>query len=398
MRDPSRTDGGGHLTYCTNIHAGETWPDLVGALRRNVPAIRRKVAEGQPFGLGLRLGAEAAEALRHEAAFEELRSFLETEDAYVFTINGFPYGNFHGRRVKEDVYAPDWSRPERVAYTEALADLLARLLPPGMRGSISTVPGTFGAWAPGRIEAIVQNLVGHAAYLDGVRATTGAEIALALEPEPCCLLETVEEAARFFERELYGDASVRQMAELRGLSRGAAADALHRHLGLCYDVCHAAVEFEDPLGGLDRLAGAGVPIAKLQLSSALKVDRLTGEAAGRLRPFDEGVYLHQVVARRNGETVRYLDLGPAFADLDRTLGGEWRVHFHVPVFLAEMEHFSTTQDFLRDILAIHRRRPISDHLEVETYTWDVLPAQYRDTPVADAIARELDWVKGRLAP
>jgi hypothetical protein len=336
-------------------------------------------------------------ALQEEAAFAELRALLDEENSYVFTINGFPYGSFHGRRVKEDVYAPDWSTAERLAYTGQLAEILARLLPDGVSGSISTVPGTFAAWAKGRTDEITGNLVRQAAQLVEIRRRTGASIVLTLEPEPCCFLETIAETAAYFDGSLYGKGAVSLMAELSGLSPGDAADALRRHLGVCYDVCHAAVEFEDPRASLDLLRSKEIPIGKLQLSSALKVDAVTAETVEQLRPFDERVYLHQVVARTRTGLVRYLDLPEALADVASTLGSEWRIHFHVPIFLSELEHFSTTQEFLREVLALHRERPISEHLEVETYTWDVLPERYRGTTVATAIARELNWVRQQLA-
>ena len=280
--------------------------------------------------------------------------------------------------------------------TNRLADILARLLPDDVIGSISTVPGTFRPWADGRVEKIAENLVRHAAHLVALGERTGRTIGLSLEPEPRCLLETIEETAAFFETALYGERAVALLVELTGLSRGAAADALRRHLGVCYDVCHAAVEFEDPRESVELLRGRGVPISKLQLSSALKVQRVGRETAAQLRPFQEPVYLHQVVGRNGAGLHRWTDLPDALAEVDGAQGSEWRVHFHVPVFLAEMEHFSTTQDFLRDILALHRERPISGHLEVETYTWDVLPERYRGVPVATAIARELNWVKSQL--
>ena len=387
----------GQLTYCTNIHRGETWPEVAEALKRHVPQIRAEVAPEGPFGIGLRLGAAAAEALKDPKHLDELKSLLAAEDSYVFTINGFPYGDFHGKRVKENVYAPDWSTQERLSYTNALADILAELLPTSLEGSVSTVPGTFAPWAEGRLDAITENMVRHAAYLHQIKERRGRTIALALEPEPRCFLETIAETAAYFDSGLYGDKAVVRMAELTGLTRGDAGDALRRHLGVCYDVCHAAVEFEDARGSVDLLRGKGIAIPKLQLSAALKIDRVSEETAATLAPFDEPIYLHQVVARTGNGLKRYLDLPEALADLKSTLGSEWRVHFHVPIFLDAMEHFATTQDFLRDILALHRERPISGHLEVETYTWDVLPARYRGTPVGTAIARELNWVRQRLA-
>jgi sugar phosphate isomerase/epimerase len=391
----------GHLTYCTNIHRGETWPEVLASLERHVPAVKAQLSPDRPFGVGLRLSAVAADALRERAAFDQLRRFLEANGLYVFTINGFPYGPFHGVRVKEEVYQPDWQHAERLSYTNLLADLLAELLPDeaGLEGSVSTVPGTFKPLSepPGVVERIADNLVRHVAHLVALKARTGRTIALALEPEPFCFLETIEETVRFFEDHLFAPTSVDRLAGLSGLGRGDAEAALRHHLGVCYDVCHAAVEYEDPKGGLEQLRAAGIRVPKLQLSAALRITKVNAAGVERLRRFDEPVYLHQVVERRNGGLTRYLDLPQAFAALDGSGGPrEWRIHFHVPIYLDEIEHFSTTQDFLREILAIHRAEPISAHLEVETYTWDVLPEDARRVDVATAIARELAWVQDRL--
>jgi sugar phosphate isomerase/epimerase len=390
----------GHLTYCTNIHAGESWPEVRAALTKYLPEVKRQVAPERPFGVGLRLSAVAAQALREPAAMEQLRALLAASNGYVFTINGFPYGPFHGRRVKEAVYQPDWRHEERVAYSNLLADLLIELLPDDgpLEGSISTVPGTFKPLAedPGAIEQIARNLIRHAAHLVQIERNIGRTIALALEPEPYCYLETIAETVRFFEQHLFARPAVAQLVEQTGASRSDAEAALRRHLGVCYDVCHAAVEFEDPAGSLEALRRAGIAIPKLQLSAALRIPEVGPATADQLRPFDEPVYLHQVVERRGGRLIRHLDLPDALATVAHSAGAEWRVHFHVPIFLAELKDFSTTQAFLRQILALHRREPISAHLEVETYTWDVLPERYRQIEVASAIARELAWVVEQL--
>ena len=394
----SGAPGLGHLTYCTNIHAAESWPDVLAGLREHLPAIKAEISPGAPFGVGLRLSAEAAEALGEPDALDELRGLLADGGYYVFTINGFPYGAFHGRRVKEGVYQPDWSEDARLVYTNRLADLLAEILPDGMEGSISTVPGTFKPWADGRVEAITDNMLRHAAHLVAVRERTGKTLVLAPEPEPSCLFETIEETIAFFETQLLSRSAVDRIVELTGLSPSEAEQALRRHLGVCYDVCHAAVEFEDPADSVARLRAAGIKIAKLQLSSALKIAAVGAATKDQLGPFDEPVYLHQVVQNAGGEFVRYLDLPDALAQAETANGSEWRIHFHVPIFLEAMQDFDTTQDFLRAILTLHRDEPISEHLEVETYTWDVLPERYRNVGVSAAIARELTWVRDVLNP
>ncbi len=386
----------GHLTYCTNIHAGEPLDEVMSSLARHLPGIKSAVAQGEPLGVGLRLGHAAATSLREPGALATLKRFLADGNYYVFTINGFPYGAFHGRVVKEDAYKPDWSDPLRLAYTDHLTDILSELLPPGQEGSVSTVPCTFKPWAEGRLDAITEHLIRHVAHLAGIAARTGQKIALALEPEPYCYLETVEETVGFFNARLFNHKGVSRLAQLSGLSVPEAETAMRAHIGVCYDVCHAAVEFEDPRQSIESLRSNGILIPKLQLSSALRIASFNDESAMHLAAFAEPVYLHQVVQRSGGTLRRFVDLPQALAASGSAMGAEWRVHFHVPIFLEQMAHFGTTQSFLKQVLALHRADPISRHLEVETYTWDVLPESYRSVDLSSAIARELNWVKAQL--
>ena len=212
--------GDAHLTYCTNIHPGETWEEVAHALRVHLPAVKAKLCPDQDFGVGLRLSAAAAQDLSAPSAFDELQDILASGGLYVFTINGFPYGTFHGTRVKEEVYQPDWRTAERLAYSNQLADLLVRMLPKGgdIDGSISTVPGGFkpDVDGPDTIKAMADNLLAHAAHLVAIRRDTGRTIALALEPEPCCLLETTQGAVDFFKAHLYNAAAIAQLAKHTG--------------------------------------------------------------------------------------------------------------------------------------------------------------------------------------
>lgn len=388
----------GHLTYCTNIHAGEPLKEVMQSLARHLPEIRSQFAGDRAMGVGLRLGHLAATQLSEPGALADLKRFLGDGNYYVFTINGFPYGTFHGRTVKENAYKPDWGDPLRLAYTDHLADILSELLPEGQRGSVSTVPCTFKPWAEGRLEAITEHLVRHVAHLVGIAADKGKTLALALEPEPCCYLETIDETVRYFNDQLFSRRANARLANLTGLSTAAAEAAMRRHIGVCYDVCHAAVEFEDPKASIEQLRANGILIAKLQLSSALKIAAIDRESAAHLGDFAEPVYLHQVVEKSNGSVRRFTDLPQALAQAGGATGAEWRVHFHVPIFIEQMAGFGTTQSFLSEILDLHRADPISEHLEVETYTWDVLPASYRNVTLGAAIARELNWVKARLQP
>lgn len=379
------------LTYCTNVHPGETWAETLASLERYLPAIKQRVSPNEPFGVGLRLSANAAETLAAPDRLEAFKGYLADTGLYVFTINGFPYGRFHGTRVKEAVYLPDWQDEARLRYSNLLADILAALLPEAreiggrdIEGSISTVPGAFKARVRTQrdVDAMVRNLVAHAEYLAGLQQRTGRTVRLALEPEPCCFLETIEEAIDFFENHLFS-------------SRGS-EDLLRRHLGICFDVCHAAVEFEDE-DVLDRLLAAGIGVPKIQISAALRLPNVDGETAELLRPFDDGVYFHQVVERSSSGLTRYVDLDDAFASLDGAeRAREWRVHFHVPVFREALGGFATTQDYLKTILARQRASPVAPHLEVETYTWGVLPDTDRQGDLAQNIAEEIEWAKREL--
>jgi sugar phosphate isomerase/epimerase len=340
------------------------------------------------MGVGLRLSGIAADALAAPEAMAELKDFLGREGLYVFTLNAFPYGPFHGTRVKEEVYQPDWTTPERLRFTNLAADIQAELLPDGMEGSVSTVPGTFKPLAtPGAVDRIADAMLQHCAHLVELERRTGKRITLAVEPEPYCFLETIEETIAFWQERLLSAAAARGLGE----------EAVLRHLGVCYDVCHAAVEYEDPIGSLEALARAGIRVTKLQLSAAIRVPVVDGNTEALLRPFDVGVYLHQTIERRDGRLTRHPDLGPAFEALRAgKAGGEWRVHCHVPVFLDRYGELRSTQDFLAEILAYCRKHHVSDHLEAETYTWDVLPAEHKGASKAGAIARELLWVREQL--
>ena len=392
--------GNVHLTYCTNIHPGETWPDVRASLENYLPRAKAALVPDDAFGMGLRLSAIAANDLAQPDALAEFKNFLQQQNLYVFTLNGFPYGDFHGTPVKENVYLPDWRDNARLNYTNQLADILVSLLPEGMDGSISTVPGAFKSliMSDSDIAEIMENMVRHAAHLVDIHQRTGKLISLTLEPEPCCFIETIDESVDFFETWLFSVAARDQLMALTSLDAAGADAALHRHLGLCLDLCHAAVEFEEADAVIRKLDNAKINIGKMQISAGLRFAPVTDRTLELLKPFDDAIYLHQTVANSNGNLTRHIDLQQAFdAHTAGASSEEWRVHFHVPIFLDDLGEFATTQNFIREILAIHRKKPISNHLEVETYTWNVLPLEYRNVDVIDAIVRELNWVREQLA-
>jgi hypothetical protein len=368
---------GHQLCYCTNIHRGETWPEIFGALQTHALAVRDRVAGGRSFGIGLRLGASAVRDLGDRAVRVEFQRWLEREKCHVFTINGFPFGRFHGTRVKEQVYRPDWSTRERLDFTMALFDLLAELVEPGGEGSVSTLPLSFKAFGStaDEVRAMRAHLSECARGIRRLEARTGRDLHLGLEPEPLCTLETSAELVGF----------------LSGFD-----DEFREVVGMNYDTCHLAVEFEDPAEALERLRAAGVRISKFHLSSALRLTPAPA-ARARLAEFAEDTYLHQVVSRgAGGALTRFIDLPDALsaaAEREPAAGDEWRVHFHVPVHAQPELIFGDTRDHISGVFDRLAADPaLCRHLEIETYTWAVLPPALRQPNVVDQIANEYAWV------
>lgn len=367
-----------HLAYCTNIHRGESWLETLAALQEHTLAVRERVCPGKPFAIGLRLSDQASRELSQPEALLDFHRWLDRNNCYIFTINGFPYGRFHGQRVKEQVYWPDWTSEDRVNYTVRLFDILASLLPPGLEGSVSTVPGSFNEFITTGSQArhMRANLFRCVKHIAHLGEKTGRRLHLGLEPEPLCFLETTGETVRFLEH---------MRAEHPHDER------LIEFLGVNYDTCHLAVEFENPVEALTRLKQHGIKVSKLHLSSALKV-RPTSGALAQLSKFADDTYLHQVVCRKpDGKRMRFRDLdaamaGPAFPE------DEWRIHFHIPLHCPSANWFDNTTDHLLGVLDFLKADPaLCSHLEMETYTWEVLPPELKSRNVVEQLAQEYAW-------
>lgn len=371
-----------HLAYCTNVHRGETWAETFAALEKYTLAVKRRVSPTKPYGIGLRLSSHAANELGRPNELTAFKRWLDKNGCYVFTINGFPFGRFHGERVKEQVYVPDWTSNQRVDFTNQLFDILANLVPANIEGSVSTVPGSFKEFvkSPDQLRAIRTNVFHCVEHAARVSALSGRRMHLALEPEPLCLLETTRETTMFFERlraEHHHDVRINE------------------HLGVNYDTCHIAVEFEEPAAAIAELQKHNIRISKLHLSSALKV-KDSPEARESLASFAESTYLHQVVARgHDGKLMRHRDLPDALITPEAE---EWRVHFHVPLHWEPNGVLQNTSDHLIGVLDIMARNPsLCSHLEMETYTWEVMPPELKSRDVIDQLASEYEWTLARLS-
>ena len=375
-----------HLTYCSNIHPGETWDAVRANVRDYGLTLKRQFAPDAPFGLGLHLTNRASLELFQGGNLADFRAFLDDNGLYVHLLNGFPYGAFHNRVIKSDVFAPDWHTAERVDYTLRLVQILAALVPAGMTGGVSTLPLSYKRWQVTPYWALLaQNIARVASEMARVREGGGPLLHLDIEPEPDGLVENSAELVDFLNTHLLaaGDEAV-----------------LREHVRVCYDTCHFALQYEAPQDAIDHFTENGWKLGRVQVSAAIQVP-VPPDAEGRtqlatqLSPFAESTYLHQTIGRRpDGSLRRYPDLADALPLLLGTDNTEWRVHFHVPLFAGDDAQFPTTQAHIRELFAFLSPEH-TPYLEIETYTWDVLPPALK-TELHEFIAHEYRWVQNAL--
>lgn len=392
-----RTPAGFELTYCSNIHPAEGWPQVFNSLRRHAPELKSRLCPDAPFGIGLRLANREAVELLEGTNLQEFGTFLHETGLYVALLNGFPYGCFHDRRLKDQVFAPDWHTTERVEYTLNLVEILRRLLPEGLDGGVSTCPLSYKRWYAGASlpdwDLLIRNLLIVAEAMLDAKRRYGCVIHLDIEPEPDGLIENTSEFVQFFERLLRQGSPL--LAKSAHLTNSQAEEALREHIAICYDLCHFAVEREEPDSTLRTLRSAGIRIGRVQLSSAVTV-ALSPPGPQRkqlqdtLASLADPVYLHQTI----GDSERFADLPDGIARLESSTDSEWRIHYHVPLFLSDYGNLGSTQSDVRNALA-QLTLVEARHLEIETYTWSVLPPDLK-LDIVDSIEREYRWVLARL--
>jgi hypothetical protein len=397
-------DCGLELTYCTNIHPANGWSEVFQNVSHYAPALRKRLSPAAPFGIGLRLSAAEAAVLVQTERLQEFHSFLQTEGLYVALLNGFPYGSFHGEAVKEQVFAPDWREEERVEYTLHLVEILENLLPPGKDGGISTLPLSYNRWISpddGRArEVIVNNLVRVAEALVRSEREHNRTIHLDIEPEPDGLVENSHQFIEFY-RDWLLPLGAPLLAGRLEVSIGEARDLLLRHICLCLDTCHFAVEYEDVEQALAAFDREGIRIGRVQISSALEVvlpetAEARNQLGAELADFADSIYLHQVIEEnRDSKLHSYRDLPEALQRMPSSEARRWRIHFHVPLFVEKYATFGSTQNDLCKLLGILRAKPFTHHLEIETYTWSVLPSVLK-LDLLESIDREYRWVMDQL--
>lgn len=365
------------LSYCTNVHPAEDLEGVIRQLRDYAGPIRR-TAGLAVLGVGLWLPAGLARQLVGSAEDRAaLRDVLEAEGLQLHTINAFPYGGFHNEVVKLDVYKPTWAERGRLEYTLDCAEVLAAFLPEDTAGSISTLPLAWREpWTQNDDDAATSAFAELSSRLRELRGRTGKTVRIAVEPEPGCVLDTVTDVVGWLGARIE-----------RGIDP--------EFVGLCVDTCHLAVSFADPAGAVNEIEAAGLRIVKVQASAALHVtDPADPAARAALAAFVEPRYLHQVRESQPAGIVAADDLAEALTDLP----GEspWRVHFHIPLHHVPSAPLETTVDVLRRTVAEVGRLPYAPevHLDIETYTWSVLPGA--SVGITEGIAAEIAWAQSNL--
>ena len=394
MRDVPGLPSGSILGYCTNVHAGATLEQTKKNLEQYALAIKARVSPNEPMGIGLWFSHSSAVELNSEIETGRLQQFIEKQALDVFTLNGFPYGDFHVQYVKHSVYSPDWDSPSRATYTLSLARIL-RNLPGNAERSISTLPIAWpSSKTPADLSVAIKHLLMCVCMLHWMHEQFGILIHIDLEPEPGCVLQRSNDVVDLFQNHLLPNVGDFDTTE----------ELVFRHLRVCHDICHAAVMFEDQAEMIARYRAAGIQIGKVQISNAIRADlrnlsaRERVEALAQLCQFSEDRYLHQTMIR-DGDQIRFFDdLPKALADFGSTdrAGDEWRVHFHVPVYLESFGHLQTTRDYILECMRLLKDSEVK-HWEVETYAWNVLPKELQVPDLAAGIAKELLWVKEQAA-
>ena len=392
----------GLITRGLDIRAAEAWLDVRAGIAATAPLLKAEISPQAPLGIYLRLSAFAARQLAQPSEMASFRDFLTTAGLYVFGVDTRAFGARRGRAVKDAMYRPDWTDPERLDYSDRAARIMAQLAPSTRTGTVATIPGLLAASNDNKAaEQVVFNLLRHVATLLGVERRTGCQVVLALNPEPGCLISNAHDAVRFFHQHLLGRDALAYLAELCRIGIPMAAAVIRRHIGVSYDLCNAAVAYEDPLEALTLFADAGIRVLELRLSSALHLPRVGTDARALLMPYEDGVRLRQVAERRDGAIHHYLDLGPALKALDEgRAGGEWRVRCQIGPGSPDPIGMDAPKDALRNVLAVLRERAIAPNLIVEADGWEYSetgPLPLSRAGIVASSARDLRWVLNEFA-
>ena len=378
------------LGYCSNVHAGNSIEEVKSNLERFAVPTREQFCPGQTMGIGLWLSDSSCQDLQSEDATLEFVEWLKERRLNAYTFNAFPFGDFHDAVVKHSVYRPDWTQECRLVYSQAIASLLSRIIDENQFGTISTLPL---GWPSNPDESFFQkcavNLVEMSAFLRRVKDETGRHIFLCIEPEPGCVIDDAMKLVDFFENYLF-----------------AADKTVAEFVGVCHDVCHSAVMFEPQASALQAYQKAGIHIGKYQISSAIRIDfekyssSEKREVVEYLEQFAEDRYLHQtkICSIELGQEELVEDLPIALSRFGENPKGEWRIHFHLPIYGERFGLIESTRTEIFECLKNIQPSALPYHFEIETYAWTVLPKSLRPASLTDGIVEELVFFRDHCLP
>ncbi|MDP7006449.1 MAG: metabolite traffic protein EboE [Phycisphaerales bacterium] len=357
------------LGYCTNVHSGNSFFDVIENLKKYSSAVQENFQK--PLGIGLWLSDKASQ----EVDTELLEDILQEHNLEVFTLNGFPFSDFHQDIVKHRVYKPNWSEEPRLDYTVQLANILSKIIK-NKEAGISTLPL---GWNSASFENrdCIQLLETCVEALEEIEQQTEKCIHLDIETEPGCRLQTSEDLCNFINK-YFGD-----------------SERIRRYIRICHDTCHSVVMRENVHDCITNYKNAGLSIGKVQLSSAIEID-FNGASSQKLlsdiTSISEPRYLHQTSVFLDGNTKFYDNITDIPKD---NPSGVWRVHFHVPIHLDRVGELCTTQNELKSSISALKEAGATTW-EVETYTWDVAPNSMKDVELVDSIVKELRWASNQI--
>ncbi len=390
------------LGYCTNVHPGTSPEDIIRIIKTDCLKVKEKIDSSIHFEIGLWLSAKTVQGFKQRSHLEKLKNVCEETQIQVFSWNAFPYSDFHQTQVKAEVYIPNWSEPSRLHYTLDLLELIQNLAFDLPEISISTVPIGY------REDRLTHDQIKRSAshLVDFVKASIRLEqeknirVHLALEPEPFCYLEKSEDVVLFF-KDFLLPLGVYRLKKEMNLSQSEAETHLLNKIRVCYDTCHAAVVFEKPQDILNNYEAVGIKVGKVQISSALVYypNKLHGRekssSLSLLNQLSSDRYLHQVVGMGlDNQLEAFTDLSEALLKwkYQKNLLNEYRIHYHIPIFLKKFNTLSTTQNHIQELIELAKHRKITSHWEVETYTWPTLPQNEKKGEISDWIAEEMNWL------
>ncbi len=380
------------LNFCSNIFSGESFEEIFDSFKEVIPKIKMRLESQKEFYFGAHFSYSVTKELSESSEkMSSLIFWMKENNILIQSLNGFPYQDFHKKGLKKTVYWPDWSSLKRLDYTKKLAIILSDLPNHSAFSSISTVPIGYKSIRKDKkkMNLALENLAEIILFFKKIFEEKKVLISLALEPEPECFLSTSDDVVNFFCHSIFIEKFYKKISD----SKIKAKEIIKRHLGICYDTCHMAVEFEDPEESMKKIVDNEIEIFKIQLSSGLKISGSAREVIEYLEKFNDGIYLHQSVLKKdNGEMIHFLDL-ENIKEISPETEGEFRVHFHVPLFLNKFERASGTDDFTKEIIKIYKKNKMTSHLETETYTFDVLPPEFKLQKIEECLAKELEWCK-----